>query len=231
MNETCEERKKLHSCFDVVCFQSGKERIMPEMSDVACEDCGAIFPMIVGDAKRKDQQAWYPGKRCPICGSEKFFPVVKTAEPEEKPFAKWKVDRRVGIAAGVVAAVFLIIGLVWYLHERPRRKAGLETLYMCDVCGERFLKGVAGKVPKRCPECKSRAGYRAVQCQSCYEVYLWKAKDWGSAPPTCPKCESKVSKILGGFSDIQKKRKPPKKPEEEGEEGEGDEEEEGVHPD
>ncbi len=194
---------------------------MPEMSDVACDDCGAIFPMIVGDKERKNQHTWQPGRKCPICGSEKFFPVVKTAEAEEKPLAKWKVDRRVGIAAVAVAGLFLIIGLVWYLHERPRRKAGVKALFMCDVCGERFLKGVAGIVPKMCPECKSRARYRAVQCQSCYTVYPWKAKDWARNPPTCPKCKSERSRILQGFDDIRKK--PPKKPEEG--EGEGDEEE------
>jgi Zn finger protein HypA/HybF involved in hydrogenase expression len=202
---------------------------MAEMSDVACEDCGAVFPMIVGDKERKEQHAWYPGKKCPICASDKFFPVVKTVEAEEKPLAKWKVDRRVGIAAAVVAALFLIIGLVWYFHERPRRKAGLKALYMCDVCGQRFLKSVTGKVPKKCPECKSLAGYRAVQCQNCFEVYPWKAKDWAKDPPICPKCKSTVSRILADFSDIRKK--PPKKPEEQGEEGEGDEQEESIHPD
>ena len=198
---------------------------MAEMTDIRCEECGAVYPMIVGQTERKEHHVWFPGKKCPLCGSEKFFPVVKTVEP--KPIAKWKVDRRVGIAAGVTAAVFLLIGLIWYVHERPHRKSGVKAVYMCEVCGERFLRSVKGKVPKKCPECKSLAGYRAVQCQACYRVYPWKAKDWGRDPPTCPnpKCKSTVSRILRDFSDIQKKPKPPKKPEEQAEEDQAHEEE------
>jgi Zn finger protein HypA/HybF involved in hydrogenase expression len=202
---------------------------MAEMTDVACEDCGAIFPMIVGSAERRDQNTWYPGKKCPICGSAKFLPVVKTVEAVEKPLAKWKVDRRVGIAAGIVAGVFLIIGFVWYLHERPRRQAGVKALYVCEVCKERFLASVSGKVPKKCPKCKGRTGYRAVQCLNCYEVYPAKTKDWAKDPPTCPKCKSTLSQILRDFSDIRKK--PAKKPEGEPGKGEKDGKEEGVHPD
>ncbi len=181
---------------------------MPEMIDIRCDYCGAVFPMIVGDTQRKDQHVWYPGKKCPICASEKFFPVVKAVEA--RVLAKWKLDRRVGIAAGVMAGLFLIIGLIWFLHERPHRKGGLEAVYACDSCGEQFVKSVTGKVPKKCPECKALAGYRAVQCMNCYQVYPWKAKDWATDHPTCPKCKSKVSKILRQLSDIEKKKPPPK---------------------
>ena len=202
---------------------------MAEMTDVVCEDCGAIFPMIVGSAQRRDQNAWYPGRKCPICGSPKFLPVVKTAEGMEKPLAKWKVDRRVGIAAAIVAGVFLIIGFVWYLHERPRRPAGEKALYVCDVCKERFLASVSGKVPKKCPACKGRTAYRALQCLNCYEVYPGKSKDWAKNPPTCPKCQSTLSQILPDFSDIREK--PPKKPDAQDKGTEGDEEQQGLHVD
>jgi Zn finger protein HypA/HybF involved in hydrogenase expression len=196
-----------------------EEIAMAEMTDVRCEDCGAVFPMIVGQTERKEDHAWFPGRKCPICASEKFFPVVKTDKGEEKPLSKWKVDRRVGIAAGVTIVVFLLIGVIWYFHERPHRQAGRKALYICGVCGERFVSGVAGRVPKKCPKCKSWEGYRAVQCLSCYHVYLWKAKDWAVDPPICPKCKSKVSKILNDFSDIEKKKLPEER-------GEGDRENE-----
>jgi hypothetical protein len=204
---------------------------MAEMVDVRCEECGAVFPMMVGASERKQEHAWYPGKKCPICGSEKFFPVVRTDRFEPKPLAKWKVDRRVGIAAGVVIFVFLIVGFAWYVHERPHRKAGLRAVFMCDVCGKRFVMGVAGKAPKKCPECKSWAVYRAVQCQGCYEVYAWKAENWATDPPTCPKCKSKSARLLIKLSDVQKKPKPVKEKEEGAPEGEGNRDEEGVHAD
>jgi hypothetical protein len=202
---------------------------MPEMTDIRCEDCGAVFPMIVGEAQRKEDHSWFPGRKCPICGSEKFFPVVKTVEA--KPIAKWKLDKRVGIAAGAVAGVFLIIGLAWFSHERPHQKGGLRALYMCEVCGERFVRSVTGAVPKKCPECKSLAGYRAVQCLSCYKVYPWKANDWASDRPTCPRCKSKESRILRDFADIQKKPVVPKEKEESPKEGQPNEGEKGIHAD
>lgn len=202
---------------------------MPEMADVRCEDCGAIFPMIVGKAERGEGHVWYPGRKCPICGSEKFFPLVRTDKFEPKPLAKWKVDRRVGIAAGIVIFVFLIVGLVWYLHERPHRRSGLTAVYMCDVCGELFVKSVRGKTPKKCPACKNWEGYRAVQCLNCYEVYPLKGKVNPNDPPMCPKCKSRSARIIVRLGDIQKK--PPKKQEKEGQEIEANEEESGIHPD
>ena len=203
---------------------------MPEMTDIRCEECGAVFPMIVGATERKRDHVWFPGRTCPICWSEKFLPVPKTDGFEPKATAKWKLDRRVGIAAGVVIFVFLIIGIVWHFHERPHREGGLTAVYMCDVCDKLFVKGVTGKVPKKCPECKNRKAYRAVQCLNCYTVYPWKAKDNPNEPPTCPKCGSKSARILVRLSDIQKK-KPPKEKEEGAEEGEVNEDEERVHPD
>jgi len=199
--------------------------IMPEMTDIGCEECGAVFPMIVGATERKRDHVWFPGRTCPICGSEKFLPVPKTDGFEPKPIAKWKLDRRVGIAAGVVIFVFLIIGIVWHFHERPHREGGLKAVYMCDVCDKLFVKGVRGKVPKKCPKCKNQ---KAVQCLNCYTVYPLKAKDNPNEPPTCPKCKSKSARILVRLSDVQKK-KPPKEKEEE--EGEANEDEERVHPD
>jgi len=204
---------------------------MPEMADVRCEECGAVFPMMVGKTERKQDHAWHPGKKCPICGSEKFFPVVKTDKFEPRPIAKWKIDRRVGITAGALIVVFLIVLLVGYIRARPHREAGLKAVYMCDVCGELFIKGVKGKVPKKCPECKNWAGYRAFQCLNCYTVYPSKPKDDPNEAPTCPKCKSKASRILVRFSDIQKKPKPSTDKEEGAQDGETDEDEEGVHAD
>ncbi len=199
---------------------------MPEMTDIRCEECGAVFPMLVGATERKKGHAWYPGRKCPICGSEKFLPVPKTDGFEPKPIAKWKLDRRIGIAAGVVIFVFVLIGLVWHFHERPHREGGLKAVYMCDKCGKLFLKWVTVKVPTKCPRCKERAGYRAVQCLKCYKVYPWKGSDNPSEPPVCPECKSRAAKILVRLSDIQKK-----KPSTEEEEGETNEDEERVHPD
>jgi len=201
---------------------------MAEMTDVRCEECGAVFPMIVGETERKQDHVWYPGRKCPICGSEKFFPVVRTDKFEPKPLAKWKIDRRVGIAAGAVIVVFLTIGIVWTLRARPHREAGLTAVYMCDVCGNLFLKGVTGTVPKKCPQCKNLESYRAVQCQNCYEVYPWKAANYATDPPTCPKCKSKYARMLVKLSDIQKK--PPKQQKKEDEQREAVQDEKGVHP-
>lgn len=203
-----------------------EDRTVPEMTDIRCEECGAVFPMIVGAPNRKRGHAWRPGSKCPICGSEKFLPVPKTDGFEPKPIAKWKLDRRVGIAAGVVIFVFLLIGLVWHLHERPHREGGLKAVYMCDECGKLFIKGVTGKVPKKCTRCKERAAYRAVQCLNCYTVYPWKGSDNPNEPPTCPECKSRAARILVRLGDIQKK-----KPSTEKEESKTNEDEEGIHPD
>jgi DNA-directed RNA polymerase subunit RPC12/RpoP len=192
---------------------------MAEMSDVRCDDCGAVFPMIVGETEREDDRAWHPGCACPMCGSHKFVPVVKTAGAEPKPIAKWKVDRRVGIAAGIIAAVFLIVGFALHFSAKPHRRGGLKAVYMCSDCGERFVARITGRIPKKCPECKSVAGYRAFQCLNCYKVYPWKAKDLASHPPTCPTCKSTASRILSDLSEIREK---PKISEETPEEAEDD---------
>jgi DNA-directed RNA polymerase subunit RPC12/RpoP len=202
-----------------------EERNVPEMTDIRCEECGAVFPMIVGTTRRERDHTWHPGRKCPICGSEKFFPVPKTDGFEPKPIAKWKLDRRVGIAAGVVIFVFVIIGLVLHFHEKPHREGGLKAVYMCDKCGKLFVRGVTRKVPTKCPECKERAGYRAVQCLNCYTVYPLKGSDAPHQSQICPECKSRAARILVRLSDI--KKKPPKQEEE----GETNEEEEGVHPD
>jgi hypothetical protein len=196
---------------------------MPEMADVRCEECGAVYPMKVGTADRSKDHIWYPGKKCPICGSEKFFPVVKTDKFETKPIAKWKLDKRVGIAAGIVIGVFLIIGIVWTLLEKPHRKAGLKAVYVCDVCKHRFLKSVTGKVPRKCPECKSFAAYRAVQCQNCFTVYPWKTTENSKEIPACPNCKLKSPRIIVRMSDIRTKPIEPEKKDEEAEEDETDE--------
>ncbi len=169
---------------------------MAEMVDVRCEECGAVFPMMVGATDRKRNHTWHPGRRCPICGSEEFFPVVKTDKFEVKPLARWKVDRRVGIAAGVVIVVFLIVGVVWYARVRPHREAGLKAVYVCDHCGNLFIRGVTGEVPKTCPSCGERAGYRAVQCLKCSLAYAWKTGDSAGDSPHCPRCKSKDSAIV-----------------------------------
>src|SRR5208282_6297753 len=63
-----------------------------------------------------------------------------------------------------LATSFPVLGTLWHLYQRPRRKPGLLLLrsympiyeYVCDDCGERFERIVMSQRQKiTCPKCES----------------------------------------------------------------------------
>ena len=179
---------------------------MAALKDIGCEDCGALFPMSIAKMRTDAPNTWFPGKKCPICGSEKFYPVIKTPEIEETEakesiWATWKQNPWVGIGAAILVLIFIPLAI---FLSRPKHEHGIRAIYMCEKCGYLFSASVRGAVPKKCPQCKNKSGYRARHCLKCHTIYFWKKTDGKTEKPECPKCKSTKAGIIENFEDVKK---------------------------
>lgn len=173
------------------------------LRDVGCEDCGALLPMEISSIKFEKPNVWYPGKHCPMCGSEKFYPVVAITETDKRREQPKSLKRRLllnpwtGIVA-LVVTVAVVLGII-FLPKR-RGDAGEKVLFFCEANGEVFLDSKGSTPPLKCPECGERAGYRAAVCTRCSLVYSYNQKE-------CPYCKSPSRRPLKTMQEVAELKK------------------------
>jgi RNA polymerase subunit RPABC4/transcription elongation factor Spt4 len=171
--------------------------------DVGCDACGALLPMEISSVKLNMPNVWYPGKRCPMCGSDKFFPVIAITETDTRREEPTSLKRRLllnpwtGIVAFVVAVGVVVGILVW-----PRRAhdTGEKALFYCEADGDIFLAKKSSTQPVKCPRCGQKAGYRAAVCMKCSLIY-------GYDKLKCPYCGSTSRRPLKTMDEVARLRK------------------------
>jgi DNA-directed RNA polymerase subunit RPC12/RpoP len=173
------------------------------LRDVGCEACGTLLPMEISSVKLDMPNVWYPGKRCPMCGSEKFFPVIAITETDTRPREPTSLKRRLllnpwtGVIAAVVAIAVVLGILFWPKH---RADTGESALFYCEACGQIFSAKKSSTQPVKCPECGARAGYRAAVCTRCSLIY-------GYNKLRCPYCGSRAGRPLETMDEVAKLKK------------------------
>jgi DNA-directed RNA polymerase subunit RPC12/RpoP len=168
------------------------------LRDVGCEACGTLLPMEISSVKLDTPNVWYPGKRCPMCGSEKFFPVIAVTETDMRREEPTSLKRRLllnpwtGIVAAIVAVAVVLGILLWPRHPHD---TGEEALFLCEACGEIFHAKKSLTQPVKCPDCGQRAGYRAAVCMRCSLIY-------GYDKLRCPYCGSGSRRPLEKMDEV-----------------------------
>ncbi len=171
--------------------------------DIGCEACGAVLPMEISRVKLNKPNVWHPGKLCPMCGAEKFFPIIAITDTDTRQDKPVSIQRRLllnpwtGIAALVVAIV-VVLGI--FLWPERRGDRGEQVPYSCGKCEAVFLARKSSSLPAKCTECDERAGYRAAVCTKCSRLYSY-------GPPHCPHCKSRSRLPLKSVDDAAQARK------------------------
>jgi len=146
---------------------------------------------------------WFPGRKCPICGSEKFFPVIPITDTDRTLEEPSSVKRRLllnpwtGIVALAVTIGIVLIVVLWPGRQADRS----EVLFFCEKCEEAFFGKKSATMPVTCPKCGERAGYRAAQCTECSLVYSYNQKE-------CPHCKKALRRrMLKTLKEVAEARK------------------------
>jgi RNA polymerase subunit RPABC4/transcription elongation factor Spt4/DNA-directed RNA polymerase subunit RPC12/RpoP len=157
------------------------------LRDVACEDCNMVLPMEISSFNQDKPNVWYPGKKCPMCGSEKFYPVIAITETDrQQALQQVSLKRRLllnpwtGVAAFIVT-IIVVLAIVFL--PRHAGESSEKALFFCEKCHALFFARNSLPRPVKCPECGERAGHRAATCVRCHLVYSYGQKK-------CPHCGS-----------------------------------------
>jgi DNA-directed RNA polymerase subunit RPC12/RpoP len=163
------------------------------LRDVACEDCNVVLPMEISSINLDKPNVWYPGKKCPMCGSDKFFPVIAITETDrQQERQQQSLKRRLllnpwtGVAAFIVTVIVVLAIAFWPRHAG---ETGEKALFHCQECRALFLARNNLRRPLKCPECGARAGDRAVECAECHLIY-------SLGQDRCPHCGSRDRALL-----------------------------------
>jgi DNA-directed RNA polymerase subunit RPC12/RpoP len=152
--------------------------------DIGCEDCGAVLPMMISSFSADMPNVWHPGKKCPMCGSERFYPIIPITDTDRAQEPEVSLKRRVltnpwtGVAALGLTIVIVLLVVFWPRHRGDR---GEKALFFCGKCQEVFFARKGATPPVKCPKCGERAGYRAAKCTNCGLVYSF-------GQDRCPYC-------------------------------------------
>lgn len=183
---------------------------MKSYKDIGCRNCGAVLPMELSNEPVEEKNVWFPGKKCPICGSQEFFPIIKQNSPVNVKVKKeWKYNPYYGlIALGIV----IILIPVWLIFaKKSSKEVTKNTILICEECNEIYEKEVSGKPPYKCPKCSKNSAYQALYCPNDWTIYPRKPLPGDfSLLPACPECGNKKSAIifdLKTVQDVQNKRK------------------------
>ena len=191
---------------------------MKSYRDIACASCGAVLPMEISNSPTEMKNVWYPGKKCPMCGSQEFYPSI-TAEPiVEQSAGKrgWRYNPWYGISAVAVAIIAApLILLAVHLSRRPEPAPSRAVVLVCADCGHIFEKEISReRPPYKCLKCECKSAYPALYCKKDWTIFPWKTEDGGSATfPRCPECGEVLPDspaLIGKMSevaDIQEKHK------------------------
>lgn len=155
------------------------------LRDIACEDCNVVLPMEISSINLDKPNVWHPGKKCPMCGSEKFYPVIAITETDrQQALQQVSMKRRLlmnpwtGVAAFIVTIVVVLAIIFW---PRGAQESTEKALFFCEKCHALFFARNSLPRPVKCPECGERAGHRAAKCSRCSLVYSQHQK-------ACPHC-------------------------------------------
>ncbi len=166
---------------------------MPKRITAKCQKCG-----------NEVEVEWALGMKCPTCGSEKFFPVVRI---EEAAVAGRQVRKGGGLVLSqkpvqLLLAAVLFVAAITVLFLRVRSISKPKEFYRPAVmvctnpnCENLFrIDLVTSNVfPKMtCPKCKQKTAFRAAQCRNCGTI-IGLDPDRKPAPTVglaCPKCEA-----------------------------------------
>ena len=171
--------------------------------DIGCESCGAVLPMMISSFSADMPNVWHPGKKCPMCGSEKFYPVIPITDTDRAQEPEVSLKRRLltnpwtGVAALGLTIVVVLLVIFWPRHRTDR---GEKVLFFCDKCQEVFYAAKGSTTPVKCPECGERAGYRAAKCVRCSLVYSYNEKQ-------CPYCKETKRKMLETLDEVEAARR------------------------
>jgi len=169
-------------------FCSGKHRPMKSYKDIECHNCGAVLPMEISNMATNQKNVWYPGKKCPLCGSQEFYPSIKADEPVQTvPVSGWRYNPWYGIIA--VGIVIILIPTWLFLSRRKNKPAAKNMMLICTECDQVFEAKVSGDPPYRCPKCDKKAAYIVLYCLDDFTLYPIKTSRGaeGGYPP-CPEC-------------------------------------------
>ena len=167
--------------------------------DIGCEGCGAVLPMTISSFSTDKTSVWFPGKKCPMCGSEKFYPVIPITDTDRAQEPEVSLKRRVlmnpwtGIAAVGFTVVVILLVIFWPRHRGDR---GEKVLFFCDKCQEVFYASKGSTPPVKCPKCSERAGHRAAKCSKCSLVY-------SRSKTRCPFCGETQRGVLNTPEEAQ----------------------------
>lgn len=176
---------------------------MPKLIMARCQACGNEIEI-----------EWTRGKKCPSCGSDRFFPVVRV-DKSRGSGAKLS-QRPVGLVLAILLFAAGVSALVVRVKQTSRQKAFYKKSAMICTnpeCGKIFqLKLETSEVypRKRCPYCKMMTALRAVQCRNCGEIF---GLDPDRQPdPTanlkCPRCGSQEINFDSSTLEIEQEEAP-----------------------
>jgi hypothetical protein len=145
---------------------------------------------------------WHPGKKCPMCGSDKFYPIIPITDTDRAQEEPVSLKRRLllnpwtGVAAVVLTIAVVLLIVFWPRHKGDR---GEKVLFFCDKCEEVFFAKKGAMPPVKCPECGEYAGYRAAKCAKCSLV-----RSYSRDETKCPYCGETSRKPLETLEDVEK---------------------------
>lgn len=187
---------------------------MKSYRDIACRSCSAVILMEISNSPTEMKKVWYPGKKCPMCGSQEFYPsIVDETAPVRSPEKKgWRYNPWYGIGALVIVIVVApLILLAIHLARRQKPPPPRTVVLVCAECQEIFEKEISkGAPPYECLKCKAKAAYQALYCKRDWTIFPWKSERGGNNTfPRCPECGEVMPDspaLLTSMSDVAKCR-------------------------
>ncbi len=160
-----------------------------------CQTCG-----------KESEVEWTLATKCPVCGSEKFFPVIFIDSSEgggERAAAAPASRKPIGT---LVALLFLVVAIgvlavrFYKTTRQPEYAVTVTMICTNENCSNPNPEKLFRKeLPTRdvfphitCPFCKKEMAYRAVRCRNCLTIFALRTE--GKKNPTldlvCPNCGS-----------------------------------------
>lgn len=176
---------------------------------IICSSCGYKREMRIKLSDLSKEDIWKPGTKCPKCSSEEFYPAVGTeAAPSfVSRISAYATQNVRSFWLTLLAIVLFLVGTYTFISQTAARHKHFRAVMVvkCENCG--FMAKVSlGPTPVKCPKCKKKQMYNAVECAKCGTMFTHRQPpDYSQAqgrlidthnPPKCPKCGSGVIKPI-----------------------------------